>query len=131
MHGNTAAPEEIWTLRVGVLRFNDTLEGHVFVADGLLEDSTRPGGPFKVSSKGQFTVLWTRVVIVSNNSDNGLFNRTLKFRLNLEGSPKCLFNGPVIATRNQLIFFAMSDSPSPDDQPPSCDVDAMFRYTDA
>jgi len=133
-HGTTlAAAPEIWTMRVGILRFNDDISDTTFISSDLLETASRPGGPFKVSSKGKFSVLWTRVVFVSNNSDNGLFNRSLKFRIDLETAPKILFDGPSLTgqTRNHLVFFAMSDSPSPDDEPPSVDIDCMFRYTDS
>lgn len=133
-HGTTlAAAPEIYTMRVGILRYNDDISNITFISSDLLETVDRPGGPFKVTSKGQFSVLWTRVLIVSNNSDNGLFNRSLKFRINLETSPKVLFDGPSLTgqTRNHLVFFAMSDSPTPDDEPPSVDIDCMFRFTDS
>lgn len=132
-HGNPGAGPETWTLRVGILRFNDSLVGQTIIASQLLEDATRPGGPFKVAKKGEFSVLWTRVLIVSNNTDNTLFTRALRYRVDLRSSPKCLYSGPLSSsgTKNHIFFFAMSDAPIPEAMPPTVDLDAMFRYTDS
>lgn len=132
-HGNPEASPETWTIRVGVLRYNDNSQGTSLFGSGFMEDPQRPGGPFKVASKGEFSVLWTRVLIVSNNTDNTLFTRALRYRVNLKNSPKCLYEGAGAGsrTKNHLIFFAVSDCAVTALSPPSVDFDSMFRYTDS
>lgn len=122
-----------WTIRIGILVYLDSRQGASDLTSDLLQDSARPGGPFKVALKGEFRVLWSRITVVSNNNDNDYFTRTFKYSLKLASLGKALYEGSDAEdqTRGQLLFFAMSDASSPPAFPPFIDMDGMFRYTDA
>ncbi len=127
-------PVETYLMRVTILVFNDDLAvAEPVSASNFLLDSARPGGPFNINIKGQFSVLWTRVVTVSNNTDNTQFVRTLTFRINTTKQRKCLFKGPDGDDfgKFQYLFLASSEAPSPVNEPPTADIDSMFRYTDS
>ncbi len=112
---------------------NDSLKANPVIASEFLEDPNRPGGPFRVSRKGEFSVLWTKFLFLSNHSDNVTFSKTLKWTLNLQKKSKTLFDGVGAddGTKYQYFFCAVSDSLSPVSFPPTLDVDSMFRYTDS
>ncbi len=135
--GNPAAlgVRETWGVRVFIFVFNeDVTAAPTFAASQFMIDPARPGGPFNILRKGQFSVLWTRFVTVSNNSDNNLFTRNLTFRVNLSKAKKCLYDGPAAVgdkTKFHIYFGAVSEATSPVVDAPTLTLDTMFRYTDS
>ncbi len=129
----TAGESSIWNVRVFVLIFNDSSKGINTIGSTFLQDPSRPGGPFNIDRKGEFSVLWTRFFTISNNNDSALFTRTLTWRLSLQNKKKVLYDGATEddLTKNHLFFYAVSDCPSPVNNPPTITVDATFRYTDS
>jgi len=128
-----AGGDTVWNVRVFILVFNDNSKDITNTSTRWMQDPTRPHGPFNIERKGEFSVLWTRVLTVSNNSDNTTYSQTLTWRLNLAKQKKILFDGPTSSDRTkfQMFFCAVSDSPSPPAGPPTISVDSQFRFTDS
>ncbi len=131
VHGNgDALPLETYGVRVWIMVLNEDFDQIVPVnASGYLLTDTRPAGPFNILRKGEFSVLWTRYVQVSNNTDNSLFTRTLPFRLSLNKVKKSLYDGTDI--KKYHLFFMTTSDAAVDANLPLVQLDYMMRYTDS
>ncbi len=134
VRGNSEAEgDTVWNVRIFIMVYVDSIKDLDIIPTEFMQDSTRPGGPFNILRKGQFSVLYTKFFTVSNNSDNNLFSRTFTWRLNLNKLKKILFDGDesTDGTKGHIFFQAVSDSASPVSLPPSLTADNTFRYTDS
>lgn len=116
-------------VRVGFCQWFNDESRDSFTTTEVMLDVMRPGGPFNVRARGSFRVLWSRYFIVYNNGENAKITHTERYFLKLKQSPKCLYNVD-LQKANQIFWFCLSDDRD-GTAPPTVEVDAMFRFTDA
>ena len=116
--------------RVCLLQYNEDESLTPFDAVILLEQTLTPGGPWKVTSKGKFTILWSAYFQTTNSIDNLSYERSLPFNVKMHKRPRCLFD--VNAQKKGALFFvALTDINVGGGDPPTVATAIQLRYTDA
>ncbi len=127
--GNNAATQDHNGIRVLMLQWNEDDEKNQFDGTRLLQDNLTPGGPWRVTEKGVFTVLWSSYLTIVNNSDNTQFVKTLKYDIKMHKRKRVLFNANELA-KFQIYFCCLTDSTSIENFP-TVEAQIQLRYTDS
>lgn len=130
LQGASAAEFPVDFIRCVIIQYNDDQAAAPFDPDVLLESATAPGGPWKVTSKGIFTVLWSSYFTITNDQANLAFTRTIPFDIKMQKRPRVLYDSAT-AKKGQLFFICMSTKlvvPAPY---PLCSTQIQLRYTDS
>ncbi len=125
---NAAFPS--YRVRVAILQWNEDESKDVFDGSRILEDDNSPGGPWRVSEKGQFTILWSKFCAVVNNSDNTQFVKSFPFQIKMHNKKRVLFEGAA-PKKFQLFAFVACNAPIGSGEPPGVVVESQLRYTDS
>ncbi len=126
--GNTAQTN-FSSMRVGIMRWNEDFSATPPTIAIIAADSSDPLAPYNLDNKGQFSVLWSRLVVLSNNSANPKILQQLRFSLKLAGAPKTLFDGAGFKKYHYFLF-AWSDIAAAADEP-LLTLSTSFRFTDS
>ncbi len=137
IHGNIVVNGDItvprtadtYGIRIGYAVWKNDESSDPFSAARIMQVAASPGGPFNILEKGAFQVLWSRFLVVVNNTDNSQVTKKLRFKINLGRIPKTLYDG-ANQKKYQIFFFALSDDVT-GTQPVTIFVDHVFRYTDS
>ncbi len=100
-----------------------------FDGQRLLQSQVAPGGPWNVSEKGVFTILWSTYFTVTNNLENAKLSRTCKFDIKMHKRQRVLYDASA-SKKHQIFFCAMTDivgfGPFP-----HVDAQIQLRFTDS
>lgn len=127
--GNNGATQDHNGVRVMLLQWNEDDEKNQFDGSRILQDNLSPGGPWRVTEKGVFSVLWSSFLTVVNNSDNTQFVKTLKFDVKMHKRKRVLYEGPNLR-KFQIFFCAFTDSTILE-LFPSVETQIQLRYSDS
>ncbi len=125
--GEQGAAEPLFNVRCGFVQWlNDEQFDPISVAQ-IIEDPVAPFGPLNFGNRGSFKQLWSRKYILSNNSDNSQFLKTVPFYIKLrvpkatydDGNPK----------KFQIYFYILGDHILA--TAPKFSLDFTMRYTDS
>ncbi len=117
------------SVKLCFLQFHDDSQSSAFDPNNILENNIAPGGPWKVTEKGKWSILWSKYLIVVNHVDNSQFTKTVAFNINMRNRPRCLFAEGLLK-REQIFFVALSDAPgNPDEVQVLAQV--QLRYSDS
>ncbi len=126
--GSAEATEATFAIRLCLLQWHESDEKNQFDGLRLLEDPTEPGGPWKVSEKGVFSILWDSYIVVQNNPQNAKFSQTVEVQVKMRKRPRCLYDGQALK-KDQIFYCFMSDAAGLDNFP-SVAAGLQLRYTD-
>ncbi len=123
--GNAGSSEDTSQFRLMVVCWKENEAINGLTAAKILQDTNAPHQGYNIQNKGQFKILWSRIGIVSNNSDNPQFQKLYRFYV----SPpmKVLYDGAAFRN-NQLFVVAVSDQAL---DSPAMVVSSRLRYTDS
>ncbi len=127
--GNNEATQDHNAIRVVFLQWNEDDEKNQFDGTRLLQDNLTPGGPWRVTEKGTFTVLWSSFLTVVNNSDNTQFVKTLKFDIKMHKRKRVLYAASEL--RKFQIYFCMLTDSTAIENFPSIEAQIQLRFTDS
>ncbi len=134
MEGDTHASDErdFEQVRVGFLMYKADASTDFFNPDDLIANVDFPMGPYALTGKGKWEVLWDAYASVSNNSSHPDFLQTMHCSLDLSSLPRCTFRDALIG-RNALYFFALSsaDVPLGPVLPTNITMSTQVLYTDS
>ncbi len=117
------------SVRVVIFQWKEDFQFQQPDANTLMQDVVAPFGPFNITNRGSFQVIWSRKIFVSNDDDNYFFTRKLDFYLRLGRRQKVLYDAGN-PKKYQYFFFIMNDLSQGDDVI-SYDLDYTLRYTDS
>lgn len=129
LRGNTNSAADTTNVRVGIFCWKNNTDTDAPDINRIVQDSSDPNGPFKFAGRGEFTILWSRAVVLSNNSANPKSHMMLTFYKKLGKMPQILYEG-ADPRKYQLFYFAFSDRAIAND-PPTWENSLVFRYTDS
>ncbi len=125
--GEEGAAEPLFNVRCGFVQWlNDEQFDPISVAQ-IIEDPVAPFGPLNFGNRGSFKQLWSRKYILSNNSDNSQFLKTIPFYIKLR-VPKCTYDDGN-PKKFQLYFYILGDHLLA--TAPKFSLDFTCRYTDS
>ncbi len=127
---DAAAPVPDTILRVGIMRWRNDNSMDAPDIDRIMSDTSNPMCPFEIKEKGSFDVLYTRVIVLSNEVTNPNFQKLYKFYIKLSKGPKAYYDGELTAKKFQYYFFSFSDQPAETD-PPTVEWCSSLRFTDS
>ncbi len=127
--GNSVQSTNQSQVRIGVLCWNNDFSADPPTVALIAADSSNPMCPFSLDNKGSYSVLWTRVLTISNNDASSGFQKMYKFYIRLGRQPKMLYDGAT-QKKYQYFFFAWSDIAAAGDEP-FIDFCSSIRFTDS
>ncbi len=116
-------------VRIGLLRWNEDESTQVPTLPVLVADTGNPFCPYSLTNKGRYSILWSRVCIVSNTVENPNFQKLFRFKVKLDKGPKALFSGAA-QKKFQYFFFGYSDIPAANEEP-LLEFCTSLRFTDS
>ncbi len=126
--GNVSAAAGISPIyRVGIACWMQDETINSFALAQIMQDITSPHQGFRVTNKGQFKVLWSRVGVLSSQEDNPNFQKQHRFYV--KPPLKVLYDGAG-DKNNHLFLFAYSDIAAAAN-PPNIQFDLRLRFTDS
>ncbi len=128
--GDTAAILPTSSVRLCLLQYHEDESAAPFDADILLENTLTPGGPWQVTSKGKYSILWSSYFTITNDFANLAFTRTLAFNVKMHKRPRILFAGATLK-KEQLFFVALTDIDVGAGAAPLVAAQIQLRYTDS
>jgi len=126
--GDTESVIDHSSVKLCLLQWNEDEDKNPFDGSELLQDNDAPGGPWRVSEKGTFTIMWSAYLIVINDVNNSQFSKTLKFNVDMKKRPRVLFEGPN-RKKNHLFFAALTNHGALN--APRIELQSQLRYTDS
>lgn len=116
-------------VRLAFVQWHEDDSKSAFDGQRLLEDQQAPGGPWNVSEKGVFTILWSSYFTVTNNLENAKLSKTLRFDIKMHKRQRVLYDASA-SKKHQIFFVAMTDivgfGPFP-----HVDAQIQLRFTDS
>lgn len=127
--GDGAASAVTSQVRLCFVQWHEDDSKSSFDGQRLLQDQQAPGGPWNVSEKGVFTILWSHYCTVTNNLENAKLSKTLRFDIKMHRRQRVLYDASA-SKKHQIFFCAMSDivgfGPFP-----HVDAQIQLRFTDS
>lgn len=120
--------EKSAAVRAVLLQYHDDQQDAPFDPAIVLESQATPGGPFNVSNKGRFTVLWSKFMNISMRRDNSQFIKTCEMNIPLKNRKKPLFDGALVK-KHHYWFLVFTDAQAAGDDI-KCQMRMQLRYTD-
>ncbi len=128
VQGNDAnVVDDTVPFRVGCFQWKENQDVDPATLIKLVQDTFSPHQGFNIQSKGSFNILWSRVGILSNNTDNTQFQKV--FRFSVRPPMKILYDG-AIDRKYHLFIFGFS-TVNVGSEPPSYQFASCLRYTDS
>lgn len=115
-------------VRCCLVQWNEDDSKNSFDGLRLLENTAAPGGPWRVSEKGTFTILWDKYFTIINKSDNMQFSKTVAFNVKMHKRPRVLWDG-ITRKKNHIYLCVMTDAVPT--ELPTAQADMQLRYTDS
>ncbi len=113
--------------RVAILCWKEDLTVNAPDLAKIMQDTAQPHQGYRIQGKGTFSILWSRVGILSNEETNPNFQKMHRF--SVYPKMKALFDGNQ-RTKYHLFALAYSDVAAASD-PPQIFLSTRLRYTDS
>ncbi len=117
------------SFRVAFFQWKEDLQFQTPDAATIMQDTVAPFGPWNITNKGSFQVVWTRKFFVSNDDDNYFFTRKLDFYIRIGRRPKVLYDDGN-PKKYHYFFFIMNDATDSTNLLQYF-LDYTLRYTDS
>ena len=121
---------DVSAVRMVLLQYHDDQSESPFDASIVLENSATPGGPFKVTSKGRFTVVWSKFLNIVNRRDNSQFSKTCPVQVNVKKYRDPLYDAAV-AKKHHYWMCVFTDANSVGGWFVEVRQQLQLRYTDS
>ena len=127
VNGNAGAAVATSQIRLMAVCWKENEDNNPILLSEVMQDVASPHQGFNVPNKGQFSILWSRVVIVSNNTDNPQFQKMFCFYV--KPPMKALYDGAELRNNN-LFIIGYSDIAAAGN-PPTMEFETRLRFTDS
>ncbi len=117
------------SFRVGFFQWKEDLQFQTPDISTIIQDPVAPLGPWNITNKGSFQVIWTRKFFISNDDDNTYFTRKLDFYLRLGRRQKALYDDG--NPKKYHYFFMIMNDATDAVNLTEYFLDYTLRYTDS
>lgn len=128
VEGNHLGDDDSAGVRIVIIQWHDDQNNSPMDPDEILQETAQPGGPWKVQSKGLFSVVWSKFVSISQRRDNSQFLKTCSFDVKIRKRPNPLWNGDILKKHHYHIL-AFTDAGGGADFV-TVNAQVQLRYTD-